>query len=952
MSISSSIKAKLALTLLLTIIAVTAEAQITMTGTVKNVKGENLVGAYITIDSTNIATLTDLDGKYTLNVPEKYEDYDVTISYAGYVPETIKAHSGSYNVALNSRETQEITTMYVTTQKRVQRLVDVPITQSLLDSSRLRQSAIYSIDEVAHTVPGFVISAPSVQYPVYSIRGVASDEPYSYGQSRISVFMDGISISRMQASFIDHYDMEQVVVSKGPQGTLYGRGAEIGAVEFIRNKPKDEFGVDVSMQYGNYNQRKVVGVLNTPAGKSFANRFAFQYNAYDGSIKNTTGGTLNGKNTIAVRNSSKFHFGSNTDLHIVADFQNDDGPGNSYQCKTQFNSHGEVITTDKSPYTEIGLTFGEDSIYFKRKTGGLLLQLDTEFGDNVKLSSITGIRAYDSQEAMDTDGTLTRIMDGTQTAQGTQISQELRLNWQTTDNKLNGFFGASFFYEKTKHAYQFYGNFHYIYPNVVGKGLRSKFKNLPDQLIAAIQQIITNWTNSEKEKYAAYSDQMDQLREKLNNMIAERVKAQVNEQYSKWFDVLYWENTPDFFTDTKNLVTNVIIESINELVETDEFAKLVVQNFGGTPGDILGKFDIGEGLASLKAASNLELSDHHYEEEIDYNRNHEASIFADFTWNFTPKFYLTLGLRGTYETVYTGYYSSSNYAPLLGTIIYANTNGETVWTDHKNYKSWVGRAVLNYMVDTTHNIFISASKGRRPGMIYFDFKPDQTVSLSPELTYNYELGIKGISRYGHFSYTAAVYYFDWKHFQTVIAGGGLTEDGAITYVYDDNGLAYGVGAEFSGQYAFNPNVSIFADFTYCGGRFSDKDMNGNVQDNAGNQFAMMPQFMYDMGFNWRHALPGNKFIYFYPSFYTQSKVFFDDANNPNFTQGAYIIFNANAGFQWTKRRITYDVGIYGRNITNTKYLIDGGNVGEVIGMPTYSVGSPAMFYISYRMHIK
>ena len=355
MSISSSIKAKFTLSLLLTIIAVAAEAQI-------------------------IATLTDLDGKYTLNVPEKYEDYDVTISYAGYVPETIKAHSGSYNVALNSRETQEITTMYVTTQKRVQRLVDVPITQSLLDSSRLRQSAIYSIDEVAHTVPGFVISAPSVQYPVYSIRGVASDEPYSYGQSRISVFM------------------------------------EIGAVEFIRNKPKDEFGVDVSMQYGNYNQRKVVGVLNTPAGKNFANRFAFQYNAYDGSIKNTTGGTLNGKNTIAVRNSSKFHFGSNTDLHIVADFQNDDGPGNSYQCKTQFNSHGEVITNNKSPYTEIGLTFDEDSIYFKRKTGGLLVQLDTEFGDNVKLSSITGIRAYDSQEAMDTDGTLIRIMDGTQSA--------------------------------------------------------------------------------------------------------------------------------------------------------------------------------------------------------------------------------------------------------------------------------------------------------------------------------------------------------------------------------------------------------------------------------------------------------------------------------------------------------------------------------------------------------
>lgn len=948
----SIITIRIALSMLIAIITTAAQAQITMTGSVKTDKGVALVGAYITVDSTNIATLTDLDGNYTLVVPEKYADNDIHINYAGYLAETIKARNGRHDVVLNSRETQEINAMYVSTQKRLQRNIDVPITLSVLDSARIRQSAIYNIEEVAHTVPGFVISAPSVQYPVYSIRGVASDEPYSYGQSRISMFMDGVSISRMQASFLDHYDMARVEIAKGPQGTLFGRGAEIGAVHFIRNKPTDEFGVDVAMLYGNYNQRKVVGVLNTPAGKSFANRFAFQYNAYDGIVKNTTGGRLDGKNTIAVRNSSLFHFRSTTKLNIVFDYQNDDAPGNAYRSKTLFNSNGDVITTDRSPFDEAHLTFGNDDLYFRRKTGGALVQLDTEFGDNIKLSSITGLRAYDSKESFDADGALMNIIDGSQSAKGLQASEELRLDWKTTNNKLNGFVGASYFYEKTQHTYKLYGNFHYIYATVVGRYMRTKLASLPDDIIAGIQKVITDWTNSEKEKYAEYSDKMDEVCAKLNDMIAERVRAQVDEQYSKWFDVLYWDKTPDFFNDTKNIVNNVVLESINDLAESDDFAKLVVKEFGNSAEGVMSKFDIGQGLTKLQDASNKELSDRHFEEEVDYNRNHEASVFADFTWNFAPKFYLTLGLRGTYETVYTGYYSGSDYAPILGSIIYTNTKGETVWTDHKNYKSWVGRAVLNYMVDTTHNIFLSASKGRRPGMVYFDFKPDNVITLSPEITYNYELGIKGISRYGHFSYTAAVYYFDWKHFQTVIAGLGTSENGALSYIYDDNGLAYGVGAEYSGTYFFNPNVSIFADFTYCGGHFGDKDMNGNVQDNAGNQFSMMPQFMYDMGFNWRHALPGNKFIYFYPSFYTQSKVYFDDSNNPDYTQGAYIIFNANAGFQWSKRRITYDIGIYGRNITNTKYLIDGGNVGEVVGMPTYSTGRPAMFYISYRMHIK
>ncbi|MBQ2097339.1 MAG: TonB-dependent receptor plug domain-containing protein, partial [Bacteroidales bacterium] len=262
---------RIALVMLLMLLAMASQAQIIMSGTVKNEKGTNMLGAYITVDDTNIATLTDFDGKFTLTIPDKYASSTVTVNYAGYIAETLFAADGDFNIVLRNREEQSIEDMVVSTQKRTQKLMDVPIALSVIDSAKIRQTSLYGLDEVSNFVPGFHATVPNAQVVFYCIRGVSSEEPVSYGQSRISVFMDGVSISRIQNANMEWYDMKQIDVSKGPQGTLFGRGAELGAVEFIRNKAADNFGIDLSMLYGNYNQRKVVGVINTPAGSVFAN---------------------------------------------------------------------------------------------------------------------------------------------------------------------------------------------------------------------------------------------------------------------------------------------------------------------------------------------------------------------------------------------------------------------------------------------------------------------------------------------------------------------------------------------------------------------------------------------------------------------------------------------------------------------------------------------------------
>ena len=953
----SSITKKITFAIFFALITIAVQGQIIVSGTVKTEKGVNLVGAYITVDSTKIATLSDLEGKFTLAIPEKYANYNISINYAGYVSKTIKAQSGAYDIQLMDKETQSIEEIMVSTQKRLQRLIDVPITESIIDSTKIRQTGLYRIDDMSNFVPGFYASTHTAQHILYNIRGVSSSGVESYGQSRISVYLNGVSISRIQTANMEQYDMDKVEIVKGPQGTLFGRGAELGAVGYHSKKPADEFSASIATSYGNYNQRKVVGVLNTPLGSSIANRLAMCYNAHDGFIKNSVGGRLNGQNTIALRNSTTFKIGDNFKLDLMFDYQHDDNPGTSYQSKTQYDDKGSTITTDKSPFTTASLTHGSQ-LYTKRDMGGFNAQFDWDISKHFDIINVSGIRAHNSDEYYDIDGSQLRILDGHDMSKGFQVSEELRVNWSlgekneiTGSHKIAGFFGGSYFYERARHRFVFEGNLRYIYPLTLGKNLRTSLASLPERIITNIQNLVVAWAEPVKAAHPENAEEIDMICGEFNQIASQRIREQVGTLFSKWFDVIYWEETPDFFEDTKTTISQVLMQSMEDMAEQHPLIDKLLKDDGQDMKGVLEELNIGEGFATLAPYSNVSLDEDHYENETDYNRTYEASVFADFTWNIYKRLYLTAGLRSTYETLKTGYYSSSMTAPVLGSIIFANTGDKTVWTD-KKYQSLVGRVVLNWMPNGTHNIYLSAARGRRPGMIYYDYNPDDIISLSPETTTSYELGIKGRSKYGHLTYEVAVYYFDWQHFQTLVIGREARESGALSYQSDDNGKAYGAGTEMSGTYTFNPNISIFADFAYTGGTFSDKDMKGNEQGNSGNHFGMTPQYTFDMGFNWKHPISSNKTIYFYPSFYTQSKMFIDDNNTPEYAQSAYIIFNANAGYMFTRGRATYDIGIYGRNITNTKYLTDAGNGGEVLGLPTYEIGYPATINLSFRVQWK
>lgn len=176
------------------------------------------------------------------------------------------ATKGTMDIILKE-DTQTLGEVIVTTQKKSQSNIEVPAAVSAVSGNSLSKLNLHQFDEVAQFIPGVQIQLQSPNNPGYVIRGVTSDDGASYSQPRVSVFQDGVSISRSRASAVELFDLERVEVVKGPQGTLFGRGAEIGGIHVIRNKPVDKLSGELSLGYGTYNQKLANGFINTPLVK-------------------------------------------------------------------------------------------------------------------------------------------------------------------------------------------------------------------------------------------------------------------------------------------------------------------------------------------------------------------------------------------------------------------------------------------------------------------------------------------------------------------------------------------------------------------------------------------------------------------------------------------------------------------------------------------------------------
>ncbi|WP_174273278.1 TonB-dependent receptor [Sphingomonas bacterium] len=158
-------------------------------------------------------------------------------------------------------DSQELTDIVVTAEKRPQSLQKTPISISVLDAKGLQDRHVVSLIDLGDgTIPGLKVA------PFYSrnsslivnIRGVGvlSDGNQPARDQGVGVYVDGVYLGRPQSLGTALFDVQSIEVLKGPQGTLFGRNTEGGAVSITTKRPSGEFHLNAIAGLGNYGSYK------------------------------------------------------------------------------------------------------------------------------------------------------------------------------------------------------------------------------------------------------------------------------------------------------------------------------------------------------------------------------------------------------------------------------------------------------------------------------------------------------------------------------------------------------------------------------------------------------------------------------------------------------------------------------------------------------------------------
>lgn len=176
----------------------------------------------------------------------------------------------------------------VTATLRAQSLTDVPASVSVLDSRTLRDVGQQHFEDVLGLVPNLNWAGGTSRPRYFQIRGIGEREQYEGAPNpSVGFLIDDIDFSGvgMAATL---FDVKQIEVLRGPQGTRYGANALAGLIAVRSNDPEQEAHYGVQASAGNYNTRSLGATATAPVESlNSAWRLSLQQYRSDGFMTNT-----------------------------------------------------------------------------------------------------------------------------------------------------------------------------------------------------------------------------------------------------------------------------------------------------------------------------------------------------------------------------------------------------------------------------------------------------------------------------------------------------------------------------------------------------------------------------------------------------------------------------------------------------------------------------------------
>jgi iron complex outermembrane receptor protein len=377
--------------------------------------------------------------------------------------------------------TASVSEVIVTARRRAESLSKVPITVSVLSGSSLRERGITTETDLQSAVPGLSVVATQQQNQLtYSIRGQSVDSLSGSVQAVLS-YIDDVQITTQSASTF--YDLSNIQVLKGPQGTLFGRNTTGGAVLSTTAPATDLMGGYLQVDAGNYDLHRFQGAVNLPiVSDKVLLRLAFDSDNENGYVKNVYDGTRQGTTDAhSERATLELHPTDQIKNTTVFQYNQDNGTNLSgslydvYPCGSP--NVGVPVACIYGPATAALLNKANPQVYpgglasflnYQNKTLGFFQQDDSspashrsdgyvlanttvyELTPTLRVTNIIGVAGAndaDQNELVGSPYQAYRLGAGGNAYSTQQYSDEARVSGEALDKKLDYVVGLYYSYE-------------------------------------------------------------------------------------------------------------------------------------------------------------------------------------------------------------------------------------------------------------------------------------------------------------------------------------------------------------------------------------------------------------------------------------------------------------------------------------------------------------------------
>jgi iron complex outermembrane receptor protein len=301
----------------------------------------------------------------------------------------------------------------VTAQKRAESTQDIPISVQAFSSSAIDKLGANNLSELSQAAPSLNIGGTGKgSQQQMGMRGIVDFARNVGIDARMGVYIDGVFQGRSYSADVPLLGLESVELLRGPQGTLFGKNTETGAISLNTKKPSEDFEAEVGAEYGRYEMGKFTGYINGALTDTLFASASGSYQQADGYYDNIfLNKDVGDWDTTAGRVQLRWLPSDMFDIRLSGDYteQNSDEPLATNAALEPYKTQQSFVTTDDS------------------KAWGTALTADIFLKGDYTVTSISAFRHNEFKTIADDDYLSVELNTTSFNEDSDQYSQELRL---------------------------------------------------------------------------------------------------------------------------------------------------------------------------------------------------------------------------------------------------------------------------------------------------------------------------------------------------------------------------------------------------------------------------------------------------------------------------------------------------------------------------------------------